>query len=120
MTDSEYAVRLYCLVFHKRSDDGDADIQGIFDALGKLPERERAALEKRYRGGKKFRQIGADFGLTAGRASEITNLAYLRFRQNYRTMSKSLIEEERVKDMQRLADIKDILNDVISEFIQKC
>jgi len=99
MTDKEYAIRIYCLVFHVEDDNGDTDIDGVLDIIASLPERERIALESRYRYDKKYREIAIEIGgLHPSYARHIVEKARVKLRHTIRRrkMSASSMECIRV------------------------
>jgi len=97
MTDKEYAVRIYCLVFHVKDDGGDANIQGILNTVGALEDRERTLLECYYRRGMTYAQIGRAFSLSGEQAGRIIKRAVLKLRHpsRWRPMSMARIEKDR-------------------------
>jgi DNA-binding CsgD family transcriptional regulator len=106
MTAKEFAIRIYCLTFIVEDDGGDAHVQGILDIINALPERERIALEGRYRYGKPYREIAADLGgIHPNGAAWYVNRARLKLRHSsrYRKMSIRRIEQDRV-DMERIVN----------------
>jgi len=81
MTDTKYAVIIYCRVFKTATDAGDAYIGGILDAINALDIREQAALEGYYRLGHTYAQIGKTLGGYSGEtARKITEKALLKLK----------------------------------------
>jgi len=96
MTDSEYAVRIYCRVFNKTTDDGDAYVRGILDAISTLAPQEQVALERYYRYGQSLAIMGDSSQYSAKNA---VGKAFrkLRHPSRYRDMSVSAMLERRQK-----------------------
>jgi hypothetical protein len=98
MTDKEYALRIYNLVFNAEDDKGNANIEGILEAIGALSESDRMALEDRYRYDKLYRRIGIDLGgLKPYQASRVVQDVVLKLSHPLilQKMSNSLIEQGR-------------------------
>ena len=109
MTDNEYAVLIYCQVFNKTTDNGDAHVRGILDAISALEPREQTALGRRYRDGKTLAQIGQDIGgVSASAARSVVTKAMLKLRHPYRhrKMSVALIIKDRDKLPVKLASAR--------------
>lgn len=62
MTDTEYAVKIYCQVFCVASDNGDACTDGVLSVVRALSDKEQTALESYFRYNKTFKQTGLDLG----------------------------------------------------------
>ena len=91
MTDREYAELIYCLVFDVNEDRGDTNTDNVLVAISALEERDRIALEARYRNGKRYRQIGMELGgVTSVRAAQITKRAIHRLCSSNTVQSMSL------------------------------
>lgn len=88
--NKDYAIKVYCHIFGREDTKGDAYIQGVFDALNTLPERERFALEYRFRDGLTYKQIGEKFGFGAGQAQHIIALALRKMRHPSRARKISV------------------------------
>jgi len=103
MTNSEYAVQIYCRVFNKGLDNGDAYVRGILDAIDALEPRERIALDCHYRLGQSLVMTGIAMGdVSQHAAKNAIDKAFLKLRHpsRHKDMSVSAILERR----QRLLD----------------
>jgi len=91
LTDKEYAIKIYCVVFRTLTDEGDADIEGIFEAISSLREREQFALESYYRNGLTYKKTGEIMGVSLQRVRAIVINARLKLRREPKLtmMSKS-------------------------------
>jgi len=85
MIDSEYALRIYVAVFHVEKDYGNADIQGIYDAIATLDEREQLALEYYYRDGHSYVHISRLLGLSRTMGSAIVKKALAKLKHPSRS-----------------------------------
>lgn len=117
MTEKGYALTIYELIF-QRADYWDANVQGIFDAINTLTERERIALESRYRYRKIYREIAKDIGVkSVGVASSAVNKAILKLRHPSRSrkmrLSSMKTEEKAAYIVSTEKDIKNNIVDCI-------
>ena len=86
MTDYEYTCAIYCLVFSVASDCGDADTQGILDAIDSLEAREQLALESYFRHGNTYKQTAAMLGGVSNEtARRVVQKALLKLRHTSRS-----------------------------------
>jgi len=91
MTDDEYAVRLYCRIFHVNEANGDANTSHILDMINTLTDKEQRVLECRLRHGKTLKQTGEYIGgLSAERTKEIETRAILKLRHQSRVNGMSI------------------------------
>jgi hypothetical protein len=104
MTDREYALRIYRLVFDVEDDNGDAYTRGVLDAIGGLDQREQRALACYYRLGMTQKQTGQDIGFSRTRALQIIHTAVEKLRTVSNTMSIARIVEERDEVLGRLEE----------------
>jgi hypothetical protein len=110
MTDAQYAVRIYCRIFNVDTDDGEAYIRGILDAISTLNQRDQLALECNYRYGMKQAETAQHIGVnSANRARQIICCAVRKLCRYKHNMSVSGIIKERdeykseLKNANRLA-----------------
>jgi len=96
MTDSEYAVRIYCRVFNKTTDNGDAYVRGILDAIDMLELQEQVALECYYRYGQSLAMTGVASQYSTKSAVDKA-FRKLRHPSRYRDMSVSAMLARRQK-----------------------
>ena len=121
MTDNEYAVIIYCEVYRVKTDDGDAYIHGILDAINTLDEREQAALEGYYRYGNSFEQIGKSLGgikREAARHVVYKAMQKLRHQSRRRNMSVSAIVDNLNNRIEVATTTVNELYDQIEQFIR--
>ena len=86
MIDSTYALKIFAAVFlHDEDDHGAADIQGIYDAIATLSEREQQALELRFKRGCTYKQIATQFALSPPMGSRIIQKALLKLKHQSRS-----------------------------------
>ena len=98
ITDYEYAVKIYCVVFKVESDNFDCNPGGVFAALETLTEREQEALKYSYRMDFTLKETGEMLGLTTRerpRQIIIKALRKLRHPARKRNMSIAEIKKER-------------------------
>ena len=82
MTDMEYMSRVYCAAWNLDHDDGDLYVPGVQEALHTLSERERLALELRYREGMTYKMVGQNIGgVCTERARYIIRMAMRKLRE---------------------------------------
>ena len=105
MTESDFAERIYCLVYNVNEANGDVYVRGVMDAIISLADREQAVLNDYYRCGMTNEQIGREMRISGGQASEIKRKAIRKLRHisRSRKMSVSRIVGEYIK----LIDSKD-------------
>ena len=98
--DINYAITIYCNIFKVEEDDErDANIRGILNVLSNLPERERSALESRFRYGKSWEQVCIDIGVKKQeQAKNIINKAIRLLRHPSRTQFMSIEKIEKARD----------------------
>jgi RNA polymerase sigma factor (sigma-70 family) len=85
MIDSTYALKIYNAVFLVDNDYGEANIQGVYDAIATLNEREQRALEHHYKDGYTYSQISKLFGLSRTMGSQIVTKALLKLKHESRS-----------------------------------
>jgi hypothetical protein len=91
VTDHEYALKIYRLIFKVEDDGGDAYIQGIWDAIESLEPREKDALEYRYRHDMTLIQVAEKLGCgSAKRATLYVDRATLKLRHSSRSSKMSM------------------------------
>jgi len=105
MTESDFAERIYCLVYDVPEADGDMYVRGVMDAMTSLTDREQAVLNDHYRCGMTCEQIGREMRISGWQVSETKRKAIrkLRHLSRLRKMSVSRIVGEYIK----LIDSKD-------------
>lgn len=57
---------------------------GTAMASGLLTGREKDVLDRYYRGGERYQDIGADYGVTKERARQVTELGLSKLRRRFR------------------------------------
>ncbi|MCL2409386.1 MAG: hypothetical protein FWC96_07210 [Oscillospiraceae bacterium] len=109
MTDNEYAVRIYCQVFNKPTDNRDAYVRGVLDAVSTLEPREQIALECYYRQGNSLEQVGQDIGGVGKYAADnVVKKAMRKLRHPSRYMGMSVAAMVGSRD-KRLEDANAII-----------
>jgi hypothetical protein len=121
LTDKEFALRIYCLVFRVEDDAYDANVKGVIEAINSLSEREIIALESRYRKNNLLEKVGLDIGgVTGNRALQVLRLALRRLRHpdTLLKMSISLMEKDRDMCRQRLIHAEDVVKGLKKDIVQ--
>ena len=91
MSDNDFAAIVYCLIFVKKEADGDMYVRGILEAVKKLEERKRLALEYHYRDGMTYKQAGEKIGVSTSYARTLANEAILKLKRPSQTRDMSVI-----------------------------
>ena len=95
--NEDYAIKVYCHIFGREDTKGDAYIQGVFDALKTLPERERFALEYRFRDGLTYKQIGEKFGFGARTGSAYNSARFEKDATSFKGSKNQRRQDNRVE-----------------------
>jgi len=117
MTDNEFASKIYCKVYEKINDDGDAYVRGIFDALCSLEEREQLVLEYYYRHENTYEFIADRLYIDKNTCRRIVAEAMkkLRHQSRMRKMSVRVHIEARDKIIDELRSLLDAAAKQIEE-----
>ena len=120
MTDAEYATNIYCAVLGLKASDGDVYVQGVFDVLAELPERDRLAMQYRFRENMTYIQIGKIFGISNSRAQQIVTKDLFRLRKpkNIKRIHISNLQKEYDELQKRLQEKEKAYEELFDQMIK--
>ena len=103
MNNNDYAVNIYCKVFDVSTDNGDAHVRGILDAIGALGKREQTALECYFRDLKTYKQTADIIGVSTDAARMQISKAIFKLRHSSGAwnMSVKAIIEHRARELEK-------------------